>query len=290
MAAVTPRRARLGARLRALRAVTYPSGLQFAGAVGWPQSRVSKLERGAQLPTEDDLLVWLRATGHPDDLLVDLLVDLLDQVAAARVDYTADRAALAEGGFVVRQSRRGRDEAQTTRIVEYQPAMLPGLVQTPAYARELLTNSVGGLAGIDGGTEQVEGVVAERIKRQELLYEPRHNLEVLIGEAALYNRPGAVETMIGQLDRLESLAGLSTVELGVLSFNTPMTVLPLSNFAVHDDELVIIESLGGEQQHTEPEEVATYLDATSKLWAVAARGPDALAIIRRATRAQPSAG
>lgn len=280
MAAVTPQRARLGRRLRELRAAAFPSGLQFAEASGWPQSRVSKLERGAQVPTRADLVHWLSLTGHPDD--AELLTELLGQAGAARVDYVADRSVIEEGGFAARQMKRGAAEAAARKITEYQPGMIPGLVQTPAYARELLTNTIGGLSGMDASLPELESLVAERVRRQEVLYQQGQHVEVVIGEAALYNRPGKRSTMIGQLDRLTSLAGLESVKLGVVPFDVPMTVLPLCNFTIHDDDAVIIESLGGEQRHDDPDEVKTYIEATVALWRVAAVDDDAAELIHHA--------
>lgn len=277
MAAVTPRRAKLGARLRAMRATAYPSGLQFAEAVGWPQSRVSKLERGAQLPKEEDLRLWLRKTGQPAHLLDELMGEARD----AALDYTPDRA-VGAGGFVARQAERGATEARTGRIVEYQPGIVPGLVQTSAYARELLANTVGGLAEVEGGPEQIDDLVNERVRRQDLLYEPNRRIEILLDEGALYHRPGHPDTMVGQLDRLLSFAELPSVYLGVVPFTAPMTVLPLSNFTVHDDSAVLIESLTGEQEHAEPDEIATYLSAVERLWRAARHGHGARELIQRA--------
>lgn len=281
MAAVTPQRARLGSRLRALRAGAYPSGLQFAIKIGWPQSRVSKLERGAQVPTRADLALWLDLTGHRED--ADLLNELIELAAAARIDYVADRSVIEEGGFATRQKDRGRAEAATRRITEYQPAMIPGLVQTPAYARELLTNTVGGLAGLDEARHEVDAIVAERIRRQDLLYQPGRRVELLIGQAALYTFPGKRSTMIGQLDRLASLIGIETLRLGVVPFDAPMTALPLCNFTVHDGDLVIIESLSGEQRHSDPDEVKAYLEAVARLWESAAVDQVALALLSKAS-------
>lgn len=280
MAAVTPQRARLGRRLRELRAATYPTGLEFAEALGWPQSRVSKLERGAQLPTRVDLETWLDVTRHPRE---GLLGELLDLAASARVDYVPDRAVVAEGGFAARQQRRGVAEATTWKIVEYQPAMLPGLVQTPAYARELLANTIGGFAELSGSAGELEALVAERVRRQNVLYQPGQRVEILVGEAALHTRPGERGTMLGQLDRLLSLAQLDSVAFGIVPFDTPLTVLPLSNFAIHDDRLVIIESLAGEQRHDDLDEVKTYLAAAATMWNGAATGAEAAALLRHAS-------
>jgi hypothetical protein len=51
------------------------------------------------------------------------------------------------------------------QVCEYQPAMMPGLVQTPAYAREML--SVPGGAILTGATpDSIEALIVERVKRR----------------------------------------------------------------------------------------------------------------------------
>ncbi|MGQ0773017.1 MAG: helix-turn-helix domain-containing protein [Pseudonocardiales bacterium] len=64
LAALNPHRVRLAARLRELRTATGLSGNRFAAHIGWDQSRVSKLETGAQLPTDEDLRTWVAATSQ----------------------------------------------------------------------------------------------------------------------------------------------------------------------------------------------------------------------------------
>lgn len=278
MATVTPRRARLGARLRALREARFSSGLRFAAAAGWPQSRVSKLERGAQLPSEADLEHWLTVTEHSHDLLG----ELVDALAGARLDYTPDRDVAPRSGFVDRQRARRLREATTASIVEYQPSLVPGLAQTPAYARELLGSSLGGLTGIESGDIQIDGVVAERVRRQEMLYDPAHHTEIIVGEAALRCRPGSAETMRSQLDRLAALADLGSVDVRIVPFSAVLVVLPLTNFALHDRRLAIVESLTGEQVHSADDEVAVYLEAVRRLREVAVSGAEATMLIREA--------
>jgi hypothetical protein len=54
--------------------------------------------------------------------------------------------------------------------------------------------------------------------------------------------------MVGQLDRLVSLAGLPNVEIAVLRFDAPSPVLPLEGFAINDARVVWVETLTGEQR------------------------------------------
>lgn len=111
-----------------------PSGSEMARRTGWVQPKVSRLETGAQLPTEDDLRTWAQHTGASTEQIE----ALLDMLSAARVEYTPTADLLTRGALARRQAHLGAMEAAATRIGEYQPAFLPGLVQTPAYTRALL--------------------------------------------------------------------------------------------------------------------------------------------------------
>ncbi|MGH3976816.1 MAG: helix-turn-helix domain-containing protein [Pseudonocardiaceae bacterium] len=84
---MSPRRARLAARLKAIRAGVAPSGSEFARFIGWPQPRVSKLETGKQLPTEADIRAWVAAAGASESVAA----ELLGLLAAARIEYVTHR-------------------------------------------------------------------------------------------------------------------------------------------------------------------------------------------------------
>lgn len=126
-----------------------------------------------------------------------------------------------------------------------------------------------------------DALVAERVRRQNILYQPGRTLQVIVGEAALWNTPGTVDTLLGQLDRLISFAELPSLEFGVVPRDVTMPIAPLACFAVHDDNFVLIETLTGEQRLDDPDEVAVYLKAFDQLRDAAATGPDAVALIRR---------
>jgi transcriptional regulator with XRE-family HTH domain len=273
VAPVSPRRARLAARLRALRATAAPSGNQFAALIGWQQSRVSKLETGKQLPTEADIHAWVAATRASESVES----ELLGLLAAARIEYVTHRdESRAEGGLATVQRQQAALESQTTHIAEWQPAMVPGLVQTAAYTRELLERP-----DRPTMTEDVdpEAITIERIRRQDILYQPGRRIELIVGEAALRSTPGTIKTLLGQLDRLVAVSDLPTVELGIVAFPM-MPVMPLSSFSLHDD-VVYIETLTGEQQLYEPDEVAVYSKAFELLRAASLTGPDAVVLIQR---------
>ncbi|MQA15658.1 MAG: hypothetical protein GEV09_16270 [Pseudonocardiaceae bacterium] len=153
-----------------------PSNIQV---VAGTQTRVSKLERGEQRPTETDLRQWADATGAS----AEELNGLTELLAAARIEYATHRDAYRlRGGAAANQTSIATREAEATRIAEYQPAMVPGLVQTAPYARELLSLPCGPTAS--GATEaEIAAMVGERIKRQDVLYQPDTQVQVILGEA-----------------------------------------------------------------------------------------------------------
>jgi transcriptional regulator with XRE-family HTH domain len=271
--ALSPRRARLAARLKAIRAAAAPSGSEFARIIGWGQPRLSKLETGKQLPTEGDIRAWVAAAGAGESVAA----ELLGLLAAARVEYVTHRdESRIEGGLAKVSDAQAVLEARAMRIAEWQPAMVPGLVQTAAYARELFE---GRPTLTDPGDVDPDAMATARVRRQDVLYQPGRRIELILGEAALRSTPGTLGTLLGQLDRLVSVIDLPTVELGIVPFPL-MPVMPLSSFYFHDD-VVYIETLTAEQQLAEPDEVAVYVKAFGLLRAAAVTGSDAVALIRR---------
>lgn len=282
-APITPQRALLARRLRELRAAAFPSGSALAQRlkadhpdVGWHQTRVSKIERGQQRPTDRDIAQWATATAAT----AEQRQELLELLSAARVEYaTFGQLFRRHGGPVADQAVTAALDAETTRLAYFQPAMIPGLVQTPAYARELLSLACGPSAA--GATaEDIEGIVGERIKRQEVLYQPGKTIQLIMGEAALRTRFGALETLIGQLDRLVSVIGLAGVEIGVIPFARPWPVFPLTGFELRD-HAVMIESITAQHRLDAADEVALYERFFDQLRDAAATGPEAATLIQR---------
>lgn len=276
-APLNPHRVRLARRLRTIRAATGLSGNGFAHRIGWVQSRVSKLETGTQIPTEDDLSAWSEATGvGPDEL-----AELRELLTAARIEYATwrDVARHPAGGLAGHQAAYAASEARATYIAEYQPAMIPGIAQTAAYARELL-QLPGGPTSAGSTTADLEALVGQRIKRQGVLYESGRTIELIVGEVALHAAPGSAATMAGQLDRLVAVADLTAVELGIIPLGEPMPIMPVSGFSIEDD-VIYIETLTGEQRLRDHDDTAVYRQAFEHLKHAAVRGNAASRLIHR---------
>jgi hypothetical protein len=98
---------------------------------------------------------------------------------------------------------------------------VPGILQTPDYAREVLTR----LVALRGLPDDVADGVRSRLRRQEALYDTSKHFRFLLSEAALRSRPCPLAVQLAQLDRLTALAGLDTVDIAVLPLDTELPVL-----------------------------------------------------------------
>jgi transcriptional regulator with XRE-family HTH domain len=258
LAALPGDRARggLGARLRAVREEAGMSGLQLAKALGpgWRQPKVSRIENGQQLPSVAEIEAWAKACGTD-------AAPLLALRGKASAEYAAHGERIAgAGGPAALQDRIGALEAScTTLLAEYQPGFIPGLLQTPGYMREMAEDEP--FLTEDGiPPEQIGQLIAAKLRRQSILYVGGRRIVHVLGEAALRTRPGKVtpETMRGQLAHLTETATLPGHELGVVPFARNSPVAPASGFTVYDSDLVVIETLAGDLQVTDPELIARY--------------------------------
>lgn len=272
---IIPQRARLGERLRELRATRFRSGAALARHLDWQQTRVSKFELGAQLPSDDDLDAWVAATGAGPQVRA----ELAELLTRARIEQKTWAEDYRGGGIAASQAQIGELEAEATLIREYQPSMVPSIVQTVAYAREMLT-APGGPVLVGATPDAVEALISERVKRQALLYERRRQVQIVLGQAALTVHFGSVDTLIGQLDRLVTVAGLPSVDLRVLPAAIPSPLLPLGGFSIHDGETLWWETLTREVRSADPEEVAAHTKAFELALTASAAGLAAVALIQ----------
>ncbi len=256
--------------------------MSLAQQAGWAsQSKVSKIETGRQLPTEEDIRQWCRIVGAPPAKAEELVVEL----PGAKVEHASWKEQYrATGGGAGKQQDIRELEARATRIGEFQPAFIPGLLETAQYARELLhawaIDAAEGAVGLS--TADVDRMVEARMERQQILYQPGKQVQQVVLEAALYTRVCAPETLAGQLDRLIAVSSLPNVEFGIVPFSAFVPVFPICMFQIYDDELVVIESLTGEDQVHEPEQIALYDRFFALLRSAAVGGHDAVALIHRA--------
>jgi hypothetical protein len=122
---------------------------------GWHSSKVSKIEYGRQAPNEDDIRSWCLHCGAADQI-ADLIASLrsIDEmyVEWRRMEHTGLRR--------LQQSAVPLYE-RTEHFRVYEPALVPGLFQTPEYAMALM-KAVAGAAARGLVTTAIEALDVHR--------------------------------------------------------------------------------------------------------------------------------
>ncbi|MGX1222017.1 helix-turn-helix domain-containing protein [Streptomyces ambofaciens] len=264
----------LGARLRELRAEAGLDGKALADLLDWQPSKVSRLQNGKQTPDRADLSAWAHALGRPEvEPELHGLLATLDM----KQRHRSWRRQLA-GGHRGRQEIAVRQTEATAMIRGLEVSRVPGLFQTPEYARVTFDAN----AEFRGIPATTEAAVEKRMRRQESLYDPEKTFRFLLCEAALYHRSCPVDVMAEQLDRLYNLVGQRRIELGILPFGAQLRRSPAHGFWIYDRRLVIVETISEELWLTGDEDVQLYERAWEWLAEAAEYGPPARRLIGRA--------
>ncbi|MEV6811379.1 helix-turn-helix transcriptional regulator [Micromonospora sp. NPDC051296] len=109
-------------------------------------------------------------------------------------------------------------EAAATKIRKYQPELVPGLLQTRAYAAQVF-QVPGGAIDVEDSEEQ-ERAIQLRIERQALLTRfAAPQLSVILNEAVLRRPVGDATVMAEQLSQILKATALPNVTVRVLTFS-----------------------------------------------------------------------
>ena len=198
----TVRRRRLARELRNLREKAGLTADEVNRSMEWAEGKVNRLERAlAVRPRVSDIRMLLD------------LYDVGDEDAREAL-FTLTREARQRGwwaAYIALDDNYVEFEAEATRISTYQLAIVPGLLQTPDYARAIQR----GLLMRD--EEQIERLVRLRMERQKILTAkdpPR--LWAVIDESALTRSFGSEDAKAEQLQRLIETERLEHVVVQVL--------------------------------------------------------------------------
>lgn len=208
----TVRNRRLAAELRRLREAVDLTGDDVAERLGWSASKVSRLENARQAPRFADVRRLLDLYGvdgtHRDQLLQ------LARDAVRRGWWEAFSDALPE-----QYASYINLEIEAAEIWQWETQVVPGLLQTEAYAHavEEWSHSIEVVP-----PSRVNARVGARLARQKILTrDPPLQLSIVLDEAVLLRCYGDANVMRGQLDHLNVLAELSNVKLQVLPLDGP---------------------------------------------------------------------
>lgn len=165
---------------------------------------------------------------------------------------------------------------------------IPGLLQTPAYARRLLSS------GPEGAPPDLADRVMNRTDRQRVLYDKGKRFRFVIPEAVLrwpYGPPGdpvVLDEHREQLARVEWASRRPNVEVGILPL-APVAVWRTAGFVIFDEvedgePLVHLEMLTRPYNVAEPSQVEEYRQGFINLLGASVTGDEARRLIALAAR------
>jgi transcriptional regulator with XRE-family HTH domain len=225
----------LGARLREHRRAAGLKGAEVAKRVGRSHGTLSKWETGDLIPRPSELYYMLEIYGVRDE----------ERDTLMRRGEEARKPGFSEVDVTISLGDHIWLESRAWRIETFQTAVVPGLLQTPEYTREVL------MAWLPTATsERIERTIAAReLRQRRLTGEDPLELSAVLDEAVLRRPVGDAETARAQLRFLVERAALPNVDLRVVPFaagahaglNGAFDVLHFRD----EDDLVFVETRGG---------------------------------------------
>ncbi|MGC5397886.1 helix-turn-helix domain-containing protein [Streptomyces sp. DT20] len=264
-------RDRVATRLRDLRSDAGLTGQQLAVLTGWQGSKVSRIQSGRSQPSDDDITTWCRACRAEEEA-----ADLIAAARQAQQMYTEWRRVQRGGLRGVQQARQPLYE-RTKVMRVYSSSVIPGMLQTGAYAAALLSE----IARFNRVPDDSAAAADARVERSRIIRRGGRRFPILVEEAALRRRIGGPDVMAEQLGYLLQAAALPSVTLGVIPAKAG-PLWPLETFTIFDTQQVTVELLTAAVTITTPSEIAQYIAAHDALSEGAAQGPGALRLIAQA--------
>ena len=178
-------------------------------------------------------------------------------------------------------------EAGAASIRNFEPVVVPGLLQTEEYARQM---SRGGPRELD--REDIERRVQVRMERQRILTrEDRPRLWAVIDEAVIRRLVGGPEVMAEQLRHLIECAEQGKTTLQVVPFSAGAHAGTTGPFIIldfpepTDPSVVYVETLAGDLYLEERADVDRYTLAFDRLLAAALHPDDSVRLVQQAADA-----
>ncbi|MEU4116428.1 helix-turn-helix transcriptional regulator [Kitasatospora sp. NPDC028055] len=208
----TVRRRQLGAELRRRREEAGLSHEEVAEALGgMSQPKLSRIENGRGATKVDDVKRLLALYKCEDHELISALVELAKRGSQRGTWWQSYSADIGEplGNLISL-------EASAASMRSYEGFFIPGLLQTPAYAREIIKKLT-----LRPGVN-VEALVDVRMARQSALTraEPL-TLWAVIHEAAIRSGVGGPKVMAEQLSRIADRASQPNINIQVMPIGAP---------------------------------------------------------------------
>jgi transcriptional regulator with XRE-family HTH domain len=258
----TPKDRALGAELRAIREQAGKSLGNVARAIQWNPSTLSRLERGQRHVSPESVMGL--------SVVYNLPIERRDELVARAKEASAlgwwDRPS---PGVPSDMGALASYEAEAIRMTDWCPGLLPGLLQTPNFARAIMHE-------YDVPEHEVEPRIRARCQRQQLLEQRDVDYYAFVGMAALTNDLGDKSGFVEQLTHVYRMSRRRGICIRLVEASTAFGAVSwyMRNFD-KAGPVVILEHVGS-STYLFDEETDPYIKARVKL--------DRIALSAQATR------
>lgn len=234
-----PQWVRFGVELRRAREIAGITQAQLADMTGWARSTISALQTGTRVPQRDQ-------------------VESLDGVLATGGTLTRLWVTLKNNSEVPNSFRDILAmEREASFIREYHPTLVPGILQTEAYARAVISSGRPWLPD-----SAVDKLVSSRIARHEVLAGTDRPIAwFVVDDLVLQRQIGSPETARQQLEYMCTLAQ-QAIRLQVLPGMTKATPglsgpFRLMSFSEERPMVAYAENAMGGELSDDPKQIET---------------------------------
>ncbi|MER5580929.1 helix-turn-helix domain-containing protein [Streptomyces asoensis] len=202
----TVRRRRLGAELRRLRMARGLKSTEVAERLMVSQPKISHLENGNRAVSPRDVRDLCAIYEVTDQQFIDSLMEMARE--SGQRGWWHPYAGLSDSAYIGL-------ETDAASLHAYAPTVIPGLLQTPAYAQAVIGETIP-----PPTAEQVATRLKVRLRRQHRIYDPARPLRLwaVLDESALRRVVGGPDVMREQLEHLNALSAEPHITVQVLPY------------------------------------------------------------------------
>ena len=264
-----------GEYIRELRKHLGLTGSDVADAIGMSQATISKIENGLQPVSLDFVAQLIENLDIPTKFRRPLVNRVRSSIDLESTNVALSVFGQAKANIDKRQENARAWEYEASTILNFQPVVLDGILQTKKYA-EAVFRSIG-LKG-DG----LNKAIGERVKRQSVLDDSNKHLRFLITEQVIRGRICSNLRMTEQLKFLKMRIKTHPEQIGIIASCTRVPAILLTGFTIFDSDHVYIELIHGDFFANEDSVIEEYQTLFKQFATIAMYGDLAIGIIDNA--------
>jgi transcriptional regulator with XRE-family HTH domain len=279
------RRRQLGTALRRYRLDADMSVTEVASRLLVDPSKISRIETAKRNASIRDVRDLCEIYGISDDSVRDQLMEL------AR--GSRERAWWHDANLVPAMQTLIGIEGSSRQIRQFEALVIPGLLQTHAYAEAITP------VNLFGDPEKRRDLIVARIRRQQIFdQEVPPDVDIILDEAVLRRMVGGPAVMRNQIGHLIKMAETPSLRLRVIPFSAGAHASMTGGFTIMDyappdvpamsrslQAVAYSETLDGPASHDQPERVKQYGEAFTALSDQAADDEESIRLMGAVRRA-----